>query len=208
MFIFELFNRKKTIIKDGEEILDLVTPVIKYTAANIRVQSFVKVTTELEMRPDLIAYQSYGSDAYTDVLLKYNGISNAFSVQEGDVIAIPYLDDMLNNFVTNDNSREDLRSNFIDPSKLSQKDQNRITYLQNKAKEKGLSASQPLPPNFAQPGTSEVSIKDGIVTFGNNNSIKTECQDVLSKSEFKAKMLKKKIANEASENSINNTTNK
>lgn len=196
MFIFEIFNRKKLFKKNDEEILDLTKSSLNYKNTNIRIQSFVKVTAEMTMRPDLIAHQAWGSDTYTDILLKFNAISNPFSIEEGDIISIPYLDDMLKN-LTEEDEREDIRDMLLDPSKLSEKDKKRIEYLQRKAQERGKSASQqPLPPNFENPDTNEIVIKDGVVTFANNGPINTECGDTISKAEFKAKMIEKRIQNQ------------
>lgn len=193
MLLFELFNRKKVVKKNNEELIDFSQSTLKIANSNIRIQSFVVINSEMEMRLDLVAFQAWGSDRYLDMLLKFNGISNPFAVETGDIIAIPYLDDMLNNLIGLEDNN-DLRESLLDPKKMPEKDQKRLDYLKKKAIEKGANASQSqLPPNFAQPGTNEMTIKDGVVIFGNDNLIKTNCGDTLSKAEFKAKMIKKKI---------------
>ena len=42
-----------------------------------------------EGRPDLISIKYYGDQSMTDVLLKFNGISDPFSIAEGDEILVP-----------------------------------------------------------------------------------------------------------------------
>lgn len=43
-------------------------------------------------RPDLIALAVYGNDKYADFICKYNGISNPFEMNEGDIIYLPGFD--------------------------------------------------------------------------------------------------------------------
>ena len=40
-------------------------------------------------RPDLIALEYYGDQTKTDLILKWNGISDPFSLAPGDVLVIP-----------------------------------------------------------------------------------------------------------------------
>ena len=40
-------------------------------------------------RPDLISLAVYGTDAFGDMICKYNGISNPFDINEGMLIQIP-----------------------------------------------------------------------------------------------------------------------
>ena len=41
------------------------------------------------MRPDKVAFAEYGTDEYTEYILKYSGVSNPFSIDEDDVLFIP-----------------------------------------------------------------------------------------------------------------------
>ena len=41
-------------------------------------------------RLDLIAEDQYGDAKQIEYILKFNGISDPFSVQEGDILKIPY----------------------------------------------------------------------------------------------------------------------
>ena len=42
-----------------------------------------------QMRPDLISQHMYGTDEYTEFILKFAGISNPFSLNEDDILLIP-----------------------------------------------------------------------------------------------------------------------
>ena len=62
----------------GEEMINLLdtTFVIpEYYNYNI-----FEVTEEYVARPDLISYDAYGDEMYTDVICKLNGISNPFEL--------------------------------------------------------------------------------------------------------------------------------
>jgi len=41
------------------------------------------------MRADKVAFAEYGTDEYTEYILKYSGVSNPFSIAEDDVLFIP-----------------------------------------------------------------------------------------------------------------------
>ena len=41
------------------------------------------------MRPDKVAFAEYGTDEYTEYILKYSGVSNPFYIDEDDVLFIP-----------------------------------------------------------------------------------------------------------------------
>ena len=82
-------DRKPTIIDaSGTVIKDLTVPIYKRTN-QFQLNYTVKMTTlEQQMRADLISISEYGSDKYTEDILKLNGISNPFSMQTGQIIMI------------------------------------------------------------------------------------------------------------------------
>lgn len=41
------------------------------------------------MRPDKVAFQTYGNVEYTEMILKYSAISNPFTLDKDDVLMIP-----------------------------------------------------------------------------------------------------------------------
>lgn len=56
----------------------------------------IKVEQQYVARPDLLSYDIFGTDFYTDIICKVNGISNPFELNEGDLIVIPsssYIDE-------------------------------------------------------------------------------------------------------------------
>ena len=84
-----LLNKSDFTKPNGDVVVDLIRRAVAYL--NIRVnggKSYV-VTDETCMRPDLISNQFYQRTDFADLLLKYNGYSNPFSVNVGDILRIP-----------------------------------------------------------------------------------------------------------------------
>ena len=52
-------------------------------------EKIYKVPESMVMRPDLVSIAEYDSDEYTDIILKYNNISNPFSLNKDDIILLP-----------------------------------------------------------------------------------------------------------------------
>lgn len=64
-----------------------------------------EVTEQYIARPDLISYDAYGTNIYTDVICKLNGISNPFELNTGALLILPtheYISDFTHNVRDND----------------------------------------------------------------------------------------------------------
>jgi len=120
-------------------------------------------------RIDLISLSVYNSADYVDQLLKFNGISNPFSVAEGDILYIPPMDVLQKTWkkpgvgVTDSNV---VRDRFIETKRLPIKDQNRLEYLKRKAALKPNGAKEILPPNVLPSDKQNVIIENGQLTVG------------------------------------------
>lgn len=99
-------------------------------------------------RPDLIALQYYGNQSKLDMILKWNGISNPFSINEGDVLEIPSAN---TNFFKLERPKEfennPVKQQFVDGKRLGKKDQRRLDALKKKYGKENL-----LPPNVIPVG--------------------------------------------------------
>lgn len=51
--------------------------------------TYIEVTKEYVARPDLVSLVLYGSDRYTDIICKINGLSNPFELNEGMILRCP-----------------------------------------------------------------------------------------------------------------------
>ena len=96
MLDYPILRKKQTIniVKDGEAtmMIDLLSDVIKKDVP-LRGKTIV-VTKDYIARPDLVAFVTYGTDAYGDLICKLNGISNPFELNEGMILFVPYIDSL------------------------------------------------------------------------------------------------------------------
>ena len=145
------------------------------------------------MRPDLISKSTYNNSLYTEIILKYNGISNPFSINEGDIILVPDLNTAKEKLktpsVSNAESQADkLRKSYkyIDPTKIPKKGENQKFDSRQIVNVK----EGALPPNIAKAGTSQITHRNGRVYFGEGSEL---ClKSGMSSSEFLTKVIKNK----------------
>lgn len=120
---------------------------------NVAVIAEHVVTEDDICRIDLISLKYYREASYVDYILKYNGISNPFSINVGDVLLIPSTETTTTRIipfksVNTDDDKLSIRDQFINTKRLSKKDAKRIEYLQRKAASKINGSSEILPPNI------------------------------------------------------------
>ena len=174
MINFDFTIDRKVAIKtaSGEDIIDLAAPSLKKDVT-FAVLDYVIVRDTEAMRPDYLTQRYYGDMSHTEMLLKFNGISNPFSIEEGDLIMIA--DPVAGRNAMNDNTvinRADVRKQYYQPEKEGKPDpklktfENRVTIKPASPKKNG----QALPPNYANPGDKEVEIIGGKIVFGANIS--------------------------------------
>ena len=81
---FKSINGKK--IKDNKLILTHPTLMLNPETKTI---SVYEVSADEVCRIDLISEKFFNSPDYSEYILKYNNISNPFSINEGDILNIP-----------------------------------------------------------------------------------------------------------------------
>lgn len=156
---------------DGQEIIDLAAPSMR-KGVEVKVLNYVLVRKEEEMRPDMLTQRYYGDMTNTEMLLKMNGVSNPFSIQEGDLMIItdPVSGRvaMTNNLVVN---KGDVRKQYFQPEKEGKPDPRLKTFEKRQRVQPNVKKSGPaLPPNYANPGDKEISIEGGKIVFGGSVS--------------------------------------
>jgi len=189
MLFSKILGNKKTI-QDGENrsFTDLIYNTFRYPLESIGV-GILRVEEEEKMRPDLVAKRVLGDQSLWDGLLKYNGISNPFSIDVDDILyGIPN-SSFSSLFISprdiperGERSEQDVDP-IIDPK--SQKDKNRLNNLNKKQ----------LPPNINSVGDSNVKVKDGRLVFGEDVTTvnKKNCPVPISRSRLQAALLKDKL---------------
>ena len=193
MLINRILGKKKIIEKLGNQMTDLISSTFKFPSRARESAGAILVNEFEQMRPDLIANRIYGTTALWDVLLKYNGVSNPFSVNTGDILLGPssaflestYVNPV--NILDRNQKAEGTFSPILDP--LGKKDKDRLDNLKKKA-------GVILPPNVNKPGDKNVKIKDGRVIFGEDVTgiNKKNCPVPISRTRLQAALLKDKLS--------------
>jgi hypothetical protein len=157
---FNTLNNKKIV--NGR--FKFTKPTLVFLDDNNTIDEHI-VTEDQVGRIDLISLLHYRSADYCDYILKWNGISNPFSIKFGDVLLIPNHREAIKVIkeikVLNTTSEISIRDQFIDTKRLPVKDAKRIEYLQRKAAQKPNGAKQILPPNILKEGDTNIKIGNG-----------------------------------------------
>jgi len=123
-------------------------------------------------RPDLIALDEYGDASKADIILKFNGISDPFSILEDEIIKIPRLDFPFRRLERIVSHKENLvKQQFVETKRLSKKDQRRADAMKKKYNKETL-----LPPNVIAIDKKTFKFEAGAIIFGaqsQNDSVVT-----------------------------------
>lgn len=195
MLNLKLFKRKKIFTKEnGDNVIDLISNTFNSNKLNASGTGYILVNEDEVMRPDLVANRVYGDQNKLDAMLKFNGISNPFSIDFGDsLICLPYssLDSLytspLNVVEKGSEKKSGEESLFNNPK--TEKDKARLEDLKKKA------GAVILPPNVNQPGNKNVKIKDGKVIFGEDvTKINSKnCPVPISRTRLQEALIKNKL---------------
>ena len=168
MFKYTIDN-KEIINKNDIDIVDFISSIFADKKTNDAVFNLYKVPESMKMRIDLVSLAAYGTDEYADILLKYNGISNPFTLNTNDVLLVPTLDTVLNDIKT-------LKSTNDAANKI----RNYHKYI-DKTKAPSSVGSQPIDvkidkteykeANIADAGVASITLRNGRMYFGDNNDI-------------------------------------
>jgi hypothetical protein len=154
-----IFNPDTQLQSRNIGIWDLTKSSLTYTGVIQKIRNYKIVAEEFSMRPDRLAYLSYGEISYTGSFMKFNGISNPFAVGEGDIAVFP-LKETLDSAVTQKAKLIQKESGTSNPNTQFRKSQeqrkfktseSRAKFIEMTAKAKNL-PPQILPPNLMQEG--------------------------------------------------------
>jgi len=164
---FESIDNKE--IKNGK--LRLTEPSLIFSDQTEYITEHVVQLNEVG-RPDLISDKYYRNTDYVDYILKYNNISNPFSLDEGDIILIPNIETptlkwqkVKENDYVNSETEDSIKSQFMDTKRLPAKDAKRVEYLKKKASGLKNGSKEILPPNILKPGETNIQITDDSITI-------------------------------------------
>jgi len=196
MFVSSIDTKTLFTRPDGTVVRDLTQGMFELKNRDYIAYNVYRVPKEYAMRPDLISKSVYNNSLYAEVILKFNGISNPFSIDEGDIILIPDLDaakGKMKELGTSEsqNNAAKIRNSYkyIDPLKMPSKSDrtelDKFTTRQIVDTKDGA-----LPPNFAEEGTSQLTYRNGRVYFG--EGAESCLKNGMSTSEFLTNVIKNK----------------
>ena len=168
-----ILDKKQIVQKNGEDIIDLTSSTLTFDDTIPVVIDHFYVSDDMVMRPDLLSYLAYGNTDNFDLILKFNAISNPFSIDKEDYILIPdprYMSEAITPSET-PNIADQIRAQYIDESKQGSTNNQRLAYedaikeLRKKTKNGNFSAAS-VPPNISQPGQTEATFNNGTITLG------------------------------------------
>jgi hypothetical protein len=153
-----LFDLKSEMQKDGIKMIDFLENNFKvsYSDPSLQIEKVMLIEDRHICRPDLISFECYGTVDHVDIILKFNQISNPFSMELYDFMVIPSLASGLR-FYRQDKlaisqSILDTKALFLDPTKASQKDIARLAQLQKIANKRANGATEIKPTNLLRNG--------------------------------------------------------
>ena len=191
MFTNSLDDKPLFTRPDGIEVKDLTSSMFDLRSGSYTSFTAYKVPKEYEMRPDLISAAAYNNTIYAEFILKYNGISNPFTIKEGDIILIPDLDSMKASVAkpqgTDTDGAKSIRNSYkyIDPIKIPKLED----MFQNRSIVGGAQEGA-LPPNITKEGEPQITYRNGRVYFG--EGVDTCLQNGMTQSEFLTTVIKSK----------------
>lgn len=206
MLTFYKTQDSKPIITDrkGNQYVDLIQKDMVVSMEGFRptIIDYFLVTQEEAMRPDLVTQKMYGYLDSMEGVLKFNNISNPFSIDEGDILYtydIPSMNRNLRPGLATSNDRQDIRDQYITPEKKSTVDPALRSFEKRNTPRKPnpTKGNQPaLPPNYAAFGDTELQVRNGKIVFGPNVTKQADdCDKPLSKSEFISRLIKNRLSN-------------
>lgn len=182
-------DNKPIVTKNGEQLLDLTVSIFSNKPNATGMQAY-RIPEAYAMRADLISQAVYNTTEYAEFILKYNGISNPFSLNPGDIIMIPNVNDALSsintnlNDITNDNTIDG--NIYIDPDQKPKISQENIDFDNRNI---GNNDTNKLP-NIAEENENQITTRGGKIYFGDINKIPCNSQQGMTVGDYLTNIIK------------------
>lgn len=186
-----LFDLKSEMVKQGITSLDFMENNFKvnYADPKLIISKIFLIEDRHLCRPDLVSFDAYGSVEYVDVIMKFNHISNPFSMELYDLIIVPKINTAIRFYqkdpLKTEKMLNDTKGLFIDPTRASKKDQERLKMLQEIAKKSKNGSTEIKPTNLLREGEVPFTTNGDVIIFAPNSSAprkKVNSNDSLIKS--------------------------
>lgn len=153
----KLFDLKDEMLRNGEMMIDFTENNFKvnYSDSLVKLQRIMLVEERHICRPDLLCFEVFGNIDYIDAILKFNQITNPFSMELYDIIAIPTTASLVRMYQKETKVSKftrDTKALFLDPKRASQKDINRMKQLSKIASKRKNGSTTPKPTNLLRDG--------------------------------------------------------
>lgn len=194
MLLSKLLRAKRTFTKpNGDTVVDLISSTFNFNASVAPAEGYCQVLPDEQARPDLVANRVYGDQQLWEALLKYNGVSNPFSLEAGYILLTPPFKDLeklisvpkqiLEKGVEITDRTED---RLLNPRTVE--DKRRIEALKTNVREL-------VPPNVNKKGSQNVKIRDGKVIFGEDVTTvnKNNCPTPISRTRLINQLIKSNL---------------
>jgi len=153
-----VFNTDQDLMNSGVGIWNLTQSSLTYSGVEAQISDVYYVNDETEMRMDLAVYTKYGSVDSFGSFLKFNSVSNPFSVESGQILYFPTKQTIDAAFQAKKQLLKGGNTNTSQGQAFRKAQENKIVkgtsdgrkkYLESKAKKL---PTQALPPNILQQG--------------------------------------------------------
>ena len=174
---FKIFKNKKLDTNKTKLLLAQPTMLFRTLDPNEYQLAAVHIVKEDEIvRPDLIAVEYYNSASGLDIIMKFNGISDPFSIMPGETLYIP-MDTVPYYKLETPVMYEDnpIKNQFIQTKRLSKTDQRRLEALKKKYNKETL-----LPPNVIPVGKKNYEFDGTNVRLGMHTQTDPVVNSILS----------------------------
>jgi hypothetical protein len=194
MLLTKLLRAKKNFTKpNGDIIVDLVSSTFNFNNSVAPVEGYCQVLPDEEARPDLVAVRVYDNQNLWEALLKYNGVSNPFSLEAGFILLTPPFRD-LEKLISSPKQivekgveiTSNIENLLLNPR--TKQDKNRLEALKTNVREV-------VPPNVNTKGNQNVKIRDGKVIFGEDVTTvnKNNCPTPISRTRLINQLIKSNL---------------
>jgi hypothetical protein len=171
-----LFDLKSEMVNNGITSLDFMENNfrVNYEDPKLIISKVFLIEEKHLCRPDMLSFDAYGNSEYVDIILKFNHISNPFSMELYDLIVVPKLNTALKFYrkdqLKTDKMLNDTKGLFIDPTRASKKDQERLKMLEQIAKKSKNGSTEIKPTNLLRDGEAPFTTNGDIIIFAPNSS--------------------------------------
>jgi len=165
-----IFSNKEKVTKSDGDMLDLhsLNYVPNFNSGDFVFKQIIIVREEHLCRMDLICQEVYNNITYVNELCKWNDITDPFSINVGDIIICPTMNSMDKFYVKNPVNKVDIldtKSTWLDPSRATKKDINRLAQMKRSAYKEKNGSTDPKPTNLLREGEAAFVADGKRITF-------------------------------------------